>query len=101
MRSEVGFGSDHARGVLGTTRRSSTRGQGRRLLPGRCIPSEWAMGLDVAGRSLETGGAFVEGTVDMNVSKFPALEAGFVVLGMVMGEGSVMVTASPPNFGVF
>ena len=36
----------------------------------------------------------------MDVSKFPALEAGFVVSGMVTCEGSVMVTASPPDFGV-
>ena len=59
------------------------------------------MGLDVAGGSLETGGAFVKGAVDVNVSELPALEAGFMVLGVVTGEGSVMVTASPPNFSVF
>ena len=43
------------------------------------------MGLDVAGGSLETGGAFVQGAVDANVSKFPALEAGPVVLGVISG----------------
>ena len=59
------------------------------------------MDLDVAEGSLETGGAFVEGTVNINVSESPALEAGCVVLGMVMGKGSVMVTTSPPNFGMF
>ena len=47
----------------------------------------------------ETSGALVQGTVDMNMSKFPALEAGFVVTGMVMGKGCVMVTACPPDFG--
>ena len=58
-----------------------------------------ALGLDMAGGSLETGGAFVEMTVDMDVAEFPALEAGFVVAGMVSGERYVMVAASPPDFG--
>ena len=49
----------------------------------------------------ETGGAFVQGAVDVNVSKFPALEAGFMVTGIIMGQGNVMVTASPPNVGTF
>ena len=97
----MGFGGDHLRGALRATRGSSTRGQGRGCLPGRCMSSEWATGLDVAGGSFEADRAFVEGAVDANVSEFPALEAGFVVSGMVTGEGSVMVTASPPNFGVF
>ena len=35
----------------------------------------------------------------MDVPEFPALEAGFVVLGVITGEGSVMVAASPPDFG--
>ena len=47
------------------------------------MPSEGAVGLDVAGRSSETGGAFIEGTIDANVSEFPALEAGFMVSGVV------------------
>ena len=101
MRGKTRFGSDHAGGTLETTGRSSARGQGRRFLPRRSTPFERATGLYVARGSLETGGAFVEGAVDMNMSKLPALEAGFVILGMVMEEGSVMVTASPPNFGVF
>ena len=37
----------------------------------------------------------------MDMSEFPALEAGFVVLGVISGQGSVVVTASPPNFGAF
>ena len=37
----------------------------------------------------------------MDVPKFPILEAGFVVSEMVTSEGSVMVTASPPDFGTF
>ena len=43
------------------------------------------MGLDVARGPLEASGAFVEGTVDANVSKFPALKAGFMVMGVVAG----------------
>ena len=70
-------------------------------MPGRCASSKRATGLDVAGGPLETGGAFVEGAVDVNVSEFPALEAGLVVTGMVARQGSVMVTAGPPNVGVF
>ena len=41
------------------------------------------MGLDMTRGGFETGEAFVEGTIDMDVSKFPALEAGFVVPGVV------------------
>ena len=59
--------------------------------------SERVTGLDVARGPFEAGGAFVKGAIDMDVSKFPALEAGFVVMGMVMGQGGVMVTAGPPN----
>ena len=70
-------------------------------MPRRCAPSEWAAGLDVARGSFETGGAFVKGTVDTNVSELPALEAGLMVSGVVTGQGSVMVTASPSNFGAF
>ena len=58
------------------------------------------MGLDMARGSFETGGAFVQGAIDADMSEFPALEAGFMVLGVVSGQGSVVVTASPPNFGV-
>ena len=53
----------------------------------------------MARGSLETGGTFVKMAVDTDVSEFPALEAGFVVTGMVMGKGCVMVTACPPDFG--
>ena len=37
------------------------------------MSSEWAMGLDMARESLETAGTFVQGAVDIDVSKFPAL----------------------------
>ena len=57
--------------------------------------------MDVARGPLETGGAFVKGAVDTDVSEFSALEAGFVVTEMVARQGSVMVTASPPNVSVF
>ena len=96
---EAGFGSDHARGVLEAMRGSSARGQGRQCLLRRCATFEQAVGLDMARGSLKTGGALIEVTVDMDVSKFPALEAGFMVSGVVMGEGCVMVAASPPDFG--
>ena len=100
-RSKARFGSDQARGALETVRRSSTRRQGRKFLSRRCMSSERATGLDVARGSLETGGTFVKGTVHAYVSELPALKAGLVVSGVVMGEGSVIVTASPPNFDAF
>ena len=59
------------------------------------------MGLDMARRGFKTGGAFIEGTIDTDVSKFSALKAGLVVSGMVTGQRGVMGTASPPNFGAF
>ena len=59
------------------------------------------MGLDMTRGSLETGGAFIQGAIDMDMSELPALEAGFVVLRMVTGQGGIMVTASPPNVGLF
>ena len=101
VRGEAGFGSDHTGGALGATRRSSAGGRGRRRLPGGRASSEWAMSLNVAGGPLETSGAFVERTVDMNVSKFPALEAGFMVTGVVTRQGGVVVTAGPPDVGAF
>ena len=36
----------------------------------------------------------------MDVPEFSALEAGFMVLGVVTGKESVMVAASPSNFSV-
>ena len=60
---------------------------------------EWAVGLDVAGGPLKTGGTFVQGAVDVDMSEFPTLEAGFIVTGVVVGQGSVVVTASPPDVG--
>ena len=38
--------------------------------------------------------------VDADMTKCPALEAGFMVMGMVMSKGCIMFTASPPDFGV-
>ena len=100
MRGEAGFGDDHMRGVLGMTRGSSTRGRGRRRLPGRCALFQWATGWDVAGGSLETSGALVQGAVNADVSELPALEAGLVIVGVVVSEGCVVVTAGPPDFCV-
>ena len=70
-------------------------------MPGGCAASEGAAGLDVAREPLKTSGALVEGTVDANVSEFPALEAGFMVTGVVSGQGGVVVAAGPPDIGVF
>ena len=53
----------------------------------------------MARGSLQTGGVLIQVAVDMDVSKFPVLKAGFVVIGVVTGEGYVMVTAGPPDFG--
>ena len=58
------------------------------------------MGLDMAGGRLEADRALVQRAVDMDVSKFPVLEAGFMVSRVIMGEGSVMVATSPPDFSV-
>ena len=40
---------------------------------------QWATSLDMARGSFEIGGTLVKVAVDMNVSKFPTLKAGFVV----------------------
>ena len=95
------FGSDYSRGTWWATGRSSTRGRGRGCLSGRHTPFQRAAGLDMAGGSPKAGGAFVQGTVDADVSEFPALEAGFMVSGVVTSEGGIVATASPPDFGVF
>ena len=59
------------------------------------------MGLDVTKRPLETSGAFVQGAVDADVAESPALEAGLMIARVVLRQGDVMVTASPPDVGVF
>ena len=56
-------------------------------------------GLDVARRSLETDGAFVKTTVDMNLSEFSALEVGLIVVRVVVSKGYIVVATCPPNFG--
>ena len=61
---------------------------------------EWAAGLDMTWGSLKASGALIEVTVDMNVAKFPVLETGFMVMGVVMGKGCVVVAACPPDFSV-
>ena len=47
----------------------------------------------------ETGRTLVDVTVDMNVSKFPVLEAGLMIVGVVTSEGCVMITTDPPGLG--
>ena len=37
----------------------------------------------MARESLETGGALIQVAVDANITEFPALEAGFMVLKVV------------------
>ena len=54
----------------------------------------------MTGGSLETGGALIQVAVDVDMTEFPALEAGLVVAGMVTSEGCVVVAAGPPDFGV-
>ena len=41
--------------------------------------------MDVTRGGLKADRAFVQGAIDVNVPEFPALEAGFVVMGMVAG----------------
>ena len=61
---------------------------------------QWTVGLDMAGGSLEAGGALIEVAMNTDVAKFPILKAGLMVAGVVMSEGSVVVTANPPDFSV-
>ena len=57
--------------------------------------------MDVTGGPLETSGALVERAVDADVSELPAVEAGFMVLGVVAGQGDAVVAAGPPDVGAF
>ena len=57
--------------------------------------------MDMTGRPLETSGALVKRTIDADVSKLPAMEAGLVVTRVVAGQGDVVVTAGPPDVGAF
>ena len=50
--------------------------------------------------SLKTGEALIEMAVDVDVSEFPALETGCVIMEVIVGEGYVVVTAGPPDFSV-
>ena len=53
----------------------------------------------MARGSLETGRAFVEVAIDVDMTKFPALEAGLVIMKVVVSGGCVMVAAGPPDLG--
>ena len=101
MRGKTRFDGNYMRGALGATRGSSARGRRRRCLSGGCTPFQRTVGLDMTRGSSEAGGTFVQEAVDVDVSKFPALEAGFVVSRVVSGKGGIMVAACPPYFGVF
>ena len=50
--------------------------------------------------SPEAYGALIQETVETDMPEFPALEAGFMVSGVITDKGSVMVAAGPPDFGV-
>ena len=54
----------------------------------------------MARGSLKTGRALVEVTIDVDVSEFPALEAGFIGLEVVTGKGGIIVAVSLPDFSV-
>ena len=86
--------------ALEMTRRSSVRGGRRGGLLGWSTTFQWATGLDVTWGSLKTCRTLIEVTVDMDVSKFPVLEAGFVITGVVISKRHVVVATGPPDFGV-
>ena len=69
-------------------------------MSGGCLAFQWAMGLDMTRGGFETDGAFIEMAVDVDVTEFPALKAGFMVVRVVMIKGYVMVATGPPDFGV-
>ena len=54
----------------------------------------------MAGGSLQAGGALIQVAVYVDVTEFPALEAGFMILRVVTSKGCIVVTAGPPDFGV-
>ena len=57
--------------------------------------------MDMTGGPPETSGALIKRAIDVDVSKFPAVEAGLVVTRVVAGQGDVVVTAGPPDVGTF
>ena len=54
----------------------------------------------MARGSLKTGETLIEMAVDVNVAKFPTLEAGFMVVRVVTSKGCVIVAASLPDLSV-
>ena len=54
----------------------------------------------MARGGFDTDRVLVKVTVDMDVTEFPALEAGLVIVEVVMGQGYVIVTAGPPDFSM-
>ena len=59
---------------------------------------QWASSLNMAWGSLEADRVFVKMAVDVDMTKFSALEAGFMVMGMISRKGCIVVTAGPPDF---
>ena len=58
------------------------------------------MGLDVTRGNPKTHGALVQMAVDMDMLKFPALEAGLMITGVVVGKGHIVVAAISSDFCV-
>ena len=52
----------------------------------------------MAEGSLEASGTFVEVVIDTDVTELPVLEAGFMVVGVIVSKGCVIVATSPPDF---
>ena len=61
---------------------------------------KWAVGLDVARGEFQTGGTFIEVAVHTDMPKFPTLEAGFIVMMVIIGKECIMVATSPSNLGL-
>ena len=56
--------------------------------------------MDMIRGGLKAGGALIQMAVNVDVPKFPVLEAGLIVMEVVMGKGCIIVAASPPDLSV-
>ena len=61
------------------------------------VTSEWTVGMNMTQRGFKAGGTLVKVTVNADMSEFPALKAGFIIVEVVTGKGCVMVTTCPSN----
>ena len=69
-------------------------------MPRRGAMFKQTPGLDITGGGFQTDETLIKVAIDVDVAKFPALEAGFIVMGMVMGKGCIIVAACPPDFNM-